>query len=355
MKVLMIGEGLSKQGGIVSVQKLILEEMPSSIQYRHIATLVDGSKLKKSTAFLKAVLELGWTLLSQDIDLIHTHVSERGSAFRQAITTLVALLFRKPVVMHTHGSEFHLFYEKLPKALQIAMSFVYSRCAHFIVLSKYWEKFYVESLGLSIEKVTVLPNAVRVPEEIPQRSCSGGVFLVFLGRIGQRKGAFDLVTAFANLPAECRSKAKLTMAGDGEGASLRALVESLDLTNSISVVDWISAKQRDSLLEQSDVFILPSYNEGLPMALLEAMSWGLSVITTPVGGIPELVQSEKNGLLVQPGNIEQITAATKSLIENKELRLTLGSAARESMLLFGVKPYCASLVDVYRSSLMKGG
>jgi glycosyltransferase involved in cell wall biosynthesis len=256
--------------------------------------------------------------------------------------------------MHTHGSEFHIFYAKLPRVMQIVLKLVYYRCTRFIVLSEYWKNFYIQTLGLRAEKVVILPNAVRVPARIPQRTHSGIVSLVFLGRIGQRKGAFDLVKAFAKLSSEHLNKAKLTIAGDGEAFQLRSLVESLNLNKYISVIDWISSEQRDTLLKESDVFILPSYNEGLPMALLEAMSWGLPVITTPVGGIPELICSKQNGLLVQPGDIEHLTAAIKFLIENEEFRLILGQSARESILPLDVKPYCTSLMDIYHSILIKG-
>lgn len=351
IKVLMIGESLIKQGGIVSVQKLILDGMPSSVEFEHLATVVDGSSFKKISLFAGALVKLCWTLLSQDIDLIHTHVSERGSAFRQAITTLIALLFRKPLIIHTHGSEFHIFYEKLPRAMQKTLNFIYGRSTYLIALSERWRTFYIQSLELRPEKVVVLPNAVKVPEKIPHRDHFGIVSLVFLGRIGQRKGTFDLVKAFADLSPEIQTQATLTIAGDGEGSQLKSLISSLDLAKYISVINWLDAEQRDVLLEKSDIFILPSYNEGLPMALLEAMSWGLPVITTPVGGIPELVHSEENGLLVQPGDLVKLAAAMQRLIENKEFRLTLGKAARKSILPFDVKPYCSSLVDIYYSSL----
>jgi glycosyltransferase involved in cell wall biosynthesis len=95
------------------------------------------------------------------------------------------------------------------------------------------------------------------------------------------------------------------------------------------------------------VFILPSYNEGLPMALLEAMSWGLPVITTPVGGIPELVISGTNGLLVNPGDIAGLSAALQSLVASEQLRLQLGNAARATVMPFEIGKYFSQLASVY--------
>jgi glycosyltransferase involved in cell wall biosynthesis len=87
------------------------------------------------------------------------------------------------------------------------------------------------------------------------------------------------------------------------------------------------------------------------MALLEAMSWGLPAITTPVGGIPEVVTHNETGLLVDPGDVQQLTEALQSLIEDESLRLKLGSAARQRVTPLDVKHYSCSLHELYRSTL----
>lgn len=351
IKVLMLGESLLRQGGIVSVQKLLLEQSPPDIEYKHLATLIEGFSLLKFLGFIKALGELIWILQQAEIDLLHTHMSERGSTFRQAITTLIAVMFGKPVVMHTHGPEFHLFYAKLPVPLKQGLSFVFQQCSHFIVLSESWRKYYIDNLGLSEERVTVLPNSIKFPSLIPDRSNRSVITMLFLGRIGHRKGAFDLVQALAGLTAEQKSRSKLIMAGDGDVAELRHLVEQLNLNSLIDVLDWVNSEQRDALLAQADIFLLPSYNEGLPMSVLEAMSWGLPVITTPVGGIPEIIVSNENGLLVNPGDIQQLTMCIQSLLENEKLRFNLGQSARQSIADFDIENYIKSLINIYYSAL----
>jgi glycosyltransferase involved in cell wall biosynthesis len=350
-EVIMLGESLRKQGGIVSVQTLILDNIPAQIQMTHQATLVDGSGWQKAFAFFSTVLSLIGKLATAKVDLLHIHVSERGSAFRQAVTTLVGLLFDTPVIMHAHGPEFHLFYAQLPKPVQAGLSWIFRRCAHFIVLSESWRTFYVQTLKLKAEQVTVLPNAVKLPPQVALRQGANPLQFVFFGRIGQRKGAFDLVKAFAQLSPAQRQRAHLILAGDGEVEELRQQVRDLDLEDQASVLGWVSPEQRDQLLQQADAFVLPSYNEALPMSLLEAMGWGLPVITTPVGGIPELIQSDQNGLLVPPGDIQQLADALALLIENHDLRIALGDAARTTVLPFDIKPYCNALVDIYCSVL----
>ncbi|WP_375474173.1 glycosyltransferase family 4 protein [uncultured Nostoc sp.] len=347
IKITMLGESLERQGGIVSVEKLILEETTSDIKIKHIATLPNGSAIHKVLVFLQAIGELFWNLLNQKTDLIHIHVSDRGSAFRHSITTLIGWLFQKPVIIHTHSADFHLFYSKLPQWLKQWLNWSFCKCTRFIVLSDSWKKFYIENLGLKSEQVIVLPNPVKIPAQIPQRIDSKQIFFLFLGRIGERKGAFDLIKAFASMPVAQQSQAKLVIAGDGDVEQARSLIPTLNLIDYITILDWVDKEKRDELLTKADVFVLPSYNEGLPMALLEAMSWGLAVITTAVGGIPELVTQNQNGLLVNPGNIQQLSEAMQSLIADENLRISLGSNARVRVKNLDINSYLTCLRCMY--------
>jgi glycosyltransferase involved in cell wall biosynthesis len=350
-RVLMLGESLDKQGGIVSVEKLILKYVPSEIKISHLATLKNGSKISKTIAFIKALNILCWQLLSKEIDLVHIHVSERGSAFRQALTTIIAWLLRKPIVVHTHSADFHLFYDELPQIIKAGLSWSFCKSTRFIVLSHSWKKFYMENFGLEEDQVTVLPNPVELPKKNIRQINSEKVTFLFLGRIGKRKGVFDLIAAVAAIPLAQRQKVELIIAGDGEREKARELIKELNLISQIKVLDWLDEAQRDLLLAKVDVFVLPSYNEGLPMALLEAMSWGLPVITTPVGGIPELITSAENGLLVTPGSVDELSVAMQSLIIDQELQQRLGVNARESVKSFDIKDYVIHLSAIYRSVL----
>lgn len=351
IKIIMLGDSLCKQGGIVTVQKLILEQVPPNIQIEHIASAGDGSGIQKIVFFGIALCKLVLKLLSTEVDILHIHVAERASTFRKSIVTLIVLIWRKPVILHAHGPEFRLFYSKLPQFLKEWISWVFRRSDRFIVLSESWKNYYINDVGLKPEQVVVLPNPAKLPAQVPHRPNSDIVNFVFLGRIGQRKGSFDLIEAYANLPAEYKNRARLILAGDGDVMQAQSLITTLNLSNYITVSSWLDSEQRDALLAKADVFVLPSYNEGLPMSILEAMSWGLPIITTPVGGIPELVTHSKNGLLVNPGDIQQLSEAMKSLIENDKLRLSLGSNARVTVIPYDVKNYFSSLVCIYHSLL----
>lgn len=352
LRIVMLGDSLSKQGGIVTLEKLMLEQAPTCIQIRHIGTVIDGSGIRKLLVFIVALAKFVWQLLSTKVDLVHIHVAERGSAYRKAIMTLIAkLLFRKPVILHSNSPEFHLFYKNLPQPIQQWLLWAFSQCDRFIAVSESWKNFYVRDFGLQSKQVIVLVNPIKLPVQVPLRKNSERVRFIGLGRIGQRKGSFDAIEAFAMLPEPKKSQASLILAGDGEVEKARKLVENLNLADCVTIPGWINLEQRDTLLAKADVFVLPTYNEGLPLALLEAMGWGLPAITTPVGGIPDIVIQDRNGFSIEPGNISQLSAAMESLIDSEDLRLALGSHARKSVTYFDVKYYFDRLIDIYDSVL----
>ncbi len=306
-------------------------------------------------------------LLANDVDLIHIHFSERGSTIRKFILVWLILVFRKPFILHSHGAAYKEFFSSLPRFFQWLVANTFRKCDFFIALSESWKMYFVDSFRLAPKKALVLYNPVQLPEDVPKRAGKEHVTFVFLGRIGKRggaldvasnnlpkqdKGAFDLIRAFAMLPESQIKKSRLILAGNGEIDSAQSLVDSLKITSQVSIYSWLDPAQRDDILSNADVFVLPSYHEGLPMSMLEAMAWALPVIVTPVGGIPEVVSHQQNGLLIQPGNLAEIASEMQKLILDEELRIRLGTAARKSVEDLDVSAYMKKLCDLYTAILL---
>jgi glycosyltransferase involved in cell wall biosynthesis len=366
IKVLMLGASLDIQGGITSVEKLIIENAPPELKIDHVGTFAPGSVRHNAKIFIKALKTLVWKLLRRESDLVHIHFAERGSTLRKLILVIIILAFRQPFILHAHGATYQDFFAGLPSSVQKITAFLFSKCTKFIALSESWRYYYLKQFHLDKDQITVLYNPVNFPSTIPYRQERKNLKFVFLGRIGKRggaldlaksvvafpkqdKGSFDLIRAFAALPESDKKSSELLLAGNGDLEAAQQLIQELGVEEKVTISAWLSPEQRDELLAAADVFILPSYNEGLPMSMLEAMAWGLPVIVTPVGGIPEVIHDGKNGLLVQPGNQEQLVQAMQNLIRDESLRIAMGTAARSSVECLDVKNYIASLLALYAS------
>jgi glycosyltransferase involved in cell wall biosynthesis len=345
-RVIQFGPSLAVRGGVASVEQLICDYLAPYVSMRHIPTMEDGSAIAKASVFARAVQVMRRALATPDSSIIHIHFASRASTLRKMILAEMVLRAGRPLVLHAHGSEFDLFYRRLPAAVRRNVNRTLQQANVFITLSTQWRDFYVEECEISPSQVVVLPNPVRVPAEVPDRSARDSVQFLHLGRLGQRKGAYDLVNAFAGLPEGLRNRARLVLAGDGDVEGVRKMAEPLG--NQVEVLSWIDSHERDLLLERSDVFALPSRAEGVPMALLEAMAHGLPAITSPVGGIPDVFRHGVDGALVTPGDVPQIRAAMAKFISDDATRLAAGRAARERARAFDVHVYARRLAEIYQ-------
>ena len=151
--------------------------------------------------------------------------------------------------------------------------------------------------GIDMER---LAPAITKYEEHPHA-------LVMLGRLGERKGTYDLIRAI-KIVKNTIPDIVCYLAGDGEIQKCSAIVAENDIENNIKIVGWAGFEKKLDLLKKTGILVLPSYNEGLPMAILEGMACGKIIISTDVGAIPEVVK-EENGILISPGDVQSLAEA----------------------------------------------
>jgi glycosyltransferase involved in cell wall biosynthesis len=277
-------------------------------------------------AGITGMLTASALLLFGFVDVFHVHYSWRGSIVRKSLPLFVARLRGVPTIVHGHTTYFFSWLDGLPKPVGRAVR-LSLRADYSVVLGRFHVKEACSSLGFDEAHTRVLYNPVVVPPVAPSPRTGQPIRAVALGRLGENKGTYDLVRAIAMLPNEIRANLRITLAGDGDVDEVRELVRADGLDDTIDVVGWVGAAERDRLLEESAIFLLPSYSEGLPMAVLEAMATGVVVVTTAVGAIPEVVTDGVSGVLIEPGKPEQLAAALQSLIVDPELRDQLAAAA----------------------------
>jgi glycosyltransferase involved in cell wall biosynthesis len=308
---------------------------------------VDGSKARKLWTFAKSVFAAR-SALRHGVDVVHIHFASEASSVRKEFLARRALAAGVKVIMHAHGAEYRRYWQQMSPAQQRRTLDVLKRVSALIVLGDVWRQFFT-SIGVPADRIVVMPNPVNLPPDVPDRRGRTCVQFAFLGIIDQRKGAFDLFEAIRGLAPQTRAKCRFVFAGNGEAAKLRMLITGAELAGLVEVRDWITPQQRDQLLSESDAFILPSRNEGMPMAMLEAMAWGLPVICTPVGSIPEVITDGDNGLMVPPGDVAAIRSAIERLVGNESERLAMGQCARRSVASLSTDRYVARLVALYES------
>ena len=324
--VLMLGTALNTQGGVAAVINVwVASGLFERESVVYLATHCDGTAIKKLAVALLALLKFVVLLLTRRPRLVHVHLASRASFWRKSFFLLLARLAGVPYVVHLHGAEFHLFYAglRVPGGRQFIVD-VFDRAAAVIVLSAWWQQ-WVRSISEQ-RHVHVLYNAVVLPSAI--EPCSSDCCTVLsLGRLGMRKGTFDLVEAFAGVVA-AQPQAQLRLGGDGDLAAARSRAANLGIGPRVALLGWVSGEHKERELAHAAVYVLASYNEGLPMSLLEAMAAGLPVITTPVGGIPEAVTDGVEGFLVAPGDVAALQERLALLLADAELRQRMGAAAR---------------------------
>lgn len=282
--------------------------------------------------------------------IAHFHYASYKSWKRKKILMSIARMSGFRIVAHCHGNGMKEFCKE--KGYDIMGKALNSFDAN-IVLSESWKDFFENTLKCS--NVHVVNNIVPRPEKIenPKHPDDTARFL-FMGMLGDRKGIFDILEAAARLK-NAGYKFHIVVGGNGEIKRFHDEVKRLSLEDFVEFRGWMSGEKKTRALTECDVLLLPSHNEGLPIAILEAMSYGKGILTSPVGGIPEIVTDGKNGFLVTPGNVDEIECAMKKYIEDRYLARQQGEASQSVIDAFYPESVKAQLVGIYRNILENRG
>jgi glycosyltransferase involved in cell wall biosynthesis len=349
LRVLVVGPapaGADSRGGMATVAALMAAHPDERLRITVVPTFVNGSVCRWLAVGIYGMLHASWLVLRGHTDVLHVHLAHGGSVVRKAAPLLAARLAGVPAVIHGHSYDFGGWFDRLPELGKAAVrrALVADR---WVVLGEHHLDEYASRLQLACERISVLHNAVRIHGAAVPQTGVGQVHVVALGRLGVRKGTYDVIAAVAALDETVRNRLRLTLAGDGDIDATRGAVAAADLGQTIDVTGWLAAPERDALLSTAHVFLLPSRDEGLPMALLEAMACGLVPVTTTAGSMGEVVTDGATGLLVRHGRPDQIGEALTALVNDESLRVRLGAAARLRAQDFGVDRWYERLAQLW--------
>lgn len=343
-KVLMIGPHESVKGGIRTVVDNYLKwDAWNNVEIIYISTFIEKHYLVKIQFFLWNFLKIFFACIFGEMDIVHLHVSERGSFYRKALVLLLCRMINIKTILHHHGAEFMEFYSASRDIEKRFIKNILMKADLNLVLSEY-QKRQMESAfpGISLR---VLYNAVDGYKENNYNSNAKGI--LFLGRLCKRKGVYDFLEAFAECERIIDKDIKLYLCGDGEIDNVKNVVKKLKLKNRIAFTGWCPKNKLQEIYKKTMLYILPSYHEGLPMSLLETMSYGIPCIASDVAAIPEVIHDGENGILISPGEIEQIKNALLRLSASED-RVRLGNNGYETVnVFFLLRKKMAELEEIY--------
>ncbi len=346
--------GEQGKGGIGRLIKSYTTRLVSNedIKFRVIdsygpAPITFHDKVKMPFRFFYAVVQVVLGCMSSRAGLVHVHMATYGSALRKSIVIVICRSFNIPALLHLHGGDLEQFCLDLGAFKLRIFKRIITCVEGVVVLGQIWKRVAADSLGVPSRKITVLYNAVEGPG-LPPCSPVGGVCnLLFLGTLSEKKGVFELLSALAEPQLVGRPWA-LTIAGKGPSEPVYKEAEKLGLAQQITISGWVDEEDVQRLLAKADILVLPSHAEGLSLAVLEGMAFGLGVITTPVGATSEVITDGKTGILVPVSNIKALASAILRLVNDPVLRHKLGQAAHDRFCReFNIDQYSQEIRDLY--------
>lgn len=313
-KVLMVGNHPSVKGGITTVitQMLNHDWNKDNIKLEFVSTYIEKNSILKIIFFIVAYIKILYNFIFFRPDVVHIHMSYKGSYTRANLIVNTANIFKIKYIIHLHGSEFEKWFNECHENKKRKIRKMLKNSYKFIVLGEKWK-----NVILSIEPDTdvfVLNNAIK---ETPKKCMyNEKINILFLGVMIKRKGIYDIIDIIRkNYLLLKNNKVTFILSGSGkEEENLKRIVYENNFDDIVCFTGWINDKEKEKIILKSQFMLLPSYNEGLPMAILESMAYGLPIIASNVGDISEAVENGKNGFLIRPGNLNDLDEIIKKII-----------------------------------------
>ena len=315
-----------------------------------IPTHCDGSAAQNAGLAVRALRDLGMKIGEHRGVAVHLHTAPGWHFRRDMVFMSAALATRCPLLLQLHGAGFDRYFDGASDPERLAIQFFLRRAACVAVPSesmRTWARGLVRDAN-----VKVVPHPVSLAERASIEERPN--VILFLGRLDASKGILDLLDAVAGIRAVIPD-VRLACAGDGNRVGVARYAERLGIADAVKFTGWVGPSGKRALLETAAVFALPSYDEALPMSLLEAMAAGVPPVVTPVGGIPEVAVDGVNAFMVAPGDKASLQRMLQKLLIERQLAATIGGAARESVKArFAPERALPVLEDIYRSLGVRG-
>ncbi len=311
LNVLILAPGKKTEGGITSVIK---EYQSCNFWKKYnciwIETYINKNHFNKLYYFLRAFIQFLFYLPSSN--LVNIHLSWHISALRKLPFFVIAKIFDKPLIINLHSGAEPIINSKFNRTYK----YIFKNATACVVLAKCILKELENYFYMNNAKVIYNPclnnrNHINFNYERDNT-------ILFAGHITEKKGIYDLIKAFS-LVSKDFPNWKLLIAGSGNENKMNSLIRKCNITDRVKYLGWIRGKEKARVFNSVSIFCLPSYTEGFPMAVLDAWAYDLPVITTPVGGLRDVLIHKENALLFEPGDVEALSENLRSMISDKKL------------------------------------
>jgi glycosyltransferase involved in cell wall biosynthesis len=295
-----------------------------------------------------AVAKIAWGRIDGGLAGVHVNMGERMSLFRKGVIVAACRAMGVPVVLHLHA-QMETFYRTLPALPRRLARSVFLMASGVVVIGPAARRFVLDVLRVPAQRVDVVINGVpeavvaggRVPVDGPRR-------LLFVGNLSDRKGVLDLLRALASQELDT-SNLQVTLIGGGDLARYRRKAREMGVDSFVRFEGWCDQARTRELLASSYALVLPSHDEVLPLAILEALAHGVAVVTTPVGEIPALLTDGCNALFVAPRDPASLAAGLQRVLHEPGLRESLARNGRQLYEeRFGVRGFFTRVASVHR-------
>ncbi len=348
--------GQTGRGGMASVTRTMADwiEAAGDLDVFVVDARGRGSSWLWPFYFCKAAAKIAWLGLRRKASILHLQVSERNSFIRKGLLQDLGRALGMIVLLHHHGAELIPFYRSTNRAMRWWTRRTVLRADYNVVLGERWNTFLCDEVGASVDRVGVLYNgsvdlgpSVAALGVRPTRP-AGTLHVLVMANLSPRKGIGEFLATVKRLRDEGIA-ISATLAGGGEVERYIAEAKVLGLSEICHFTGWIERDKVSSLFAKADCLALPSYEEGLPIAILEALTCRVPIVATPVGSIGEVLSDNIDCLLVPPGDVDALTDALRRLARDPALRVSLAENGRALFeRLFSVDTLMKALFQRYQ-------
>lgn len=345
-KVLIVSPDYNAVGGIATVV----------LSYKNNIPGLRFAKSNSRHGFIMGVVSLLLLFIRIPIErilgrkIVHIHSASGKSFVRKSLLIYWSRLFGYKIVFHSHGGKMK---EYICEVGIRRVNRVLDKCDAIIALTYGWKYFFEKTFPN--KKTYVLYNTSGLcPESVKERCIkSNKIRYMFIGEIGEQKGVTDLIRAIKLLSKRHKNSFEVVLAGSGDLDRYERMIREEGVSDIVSMVGIVVGKKKIDLFRSVNVLVLPSYAEGAPVCIIEGLTFGIPAIATNVGGIPEIIENNKTGIIIEAGDVKSLALAMEKFIENDTILEVYSRNALAASKIYSMEKIRNDLDLIYEDVLAK--